>query len=115
MLRKLGFLLGLIVAPALLSAQVGQKNNNLIDTKVEALLKRMTVEEKVGQMTQVTLEVVSVKNADPRASHQLDPKKLEAAIQKYHVGSILNVTGSAYTLDHWYEVINSVQDEAAKT
>jgi beta-glucosidase len=115
MLRKLGFLLGLIVAPALLSAQVGQKNNNLIDTKVEALLKRMTVEEKVGQMTQVTLEVVSVKNADPSAPHQLDPAKLGAAIQKYHVGSILNVTGRAYTLDHWHEVINSVQDEAAKT
>src|SRR5258708_7115586 len=75
----------------------------------------MTVEEKVGQMTQVTLEVVSQKSADPRAPHQIDPKKLEEAIQKYRVGSILNVTGSAYTLDRWYEVINSVQDEAAKS
>jgi beta-glucosidase len=119
MLRKIVLLFSLIAAPAQFLAQVSspaaQKSNQLIDMKVEALLKRMTLEEKVGQMTQVTLEVVSLKNAAPNVPHQLDAAKLQAAIQKYHVGSILNVTGRAYTLDHWHEVINSIQDESAKT
>jgi beta-glucosidase len=115
MSRKLVFLLALLAAPALMSAQAGQKRDQLINAKVEALLKRMTLEEKVGQMTQVTLEVVSVKSSDPHSPH-LDPAKLQAAIQKYHVGSILNVAEDhAYTLDDWHGVINSVQDESAKT
>src|SRR4029077_5059024 len=29
--------------------------------------------------------------------------------------SIINANGHAYTLDHWHEVINAIQDDAAKT
>jgi beta-glucosidase len=100
----------------ILPAQSTQ-DSKVIDAKVEALLKRMTLEEKVGQMTQVTLEVVSQgkESAASGPSHQVDPAKLATAIHKYHVGSILNANGHAYTLDHWHEVINAIQDQAAKT
>ena len=37
---------------------------NLIDKKVKALISKMTLEEKVGQMTQVSLQVVTKKRGD---------------------------------------------------
>src|SRR5512140_581904 len=80
------------------------------DAKVDVLLKQMTLEEKVGQMTQVTIDVVS-QGADGRLEpHDLDPGKLENAILKYHVGSILNVGPSGYTVSHWQDVITKIQD-----
>jgi beta-glucosidase len=85
-----------------------------IDAKVEALLKQMTLEEKVGQMTQVTIDVVS-RGADGRElPHALDSAKLDRALLQYHVGSILNVGEAYHTLPHWQEVITAIQDVATK-
>src|SRR5579863_9913933 len=79
-------------------------------SKVEALLSKMTLDEKIGQMTQVTLGVVSTPE-----DGMLDAAKLAAAVEKYKVGSILNVTNHALTVDQWRKVIAQIQDEAAKT
>ncbi len=84
------------------------------EAKIESLLRQMTLEEKVGQMTQVTIDVVSVPNAVGR-NHRLDPQKLEEAILKWKVGSILNVNGEAYTVDHWHEILNAIQDVVEKS
>lgn len=48
-----------------------------IDTQVARLLSKMTLEEKVGQMTQVTLEVVA--GGDKNGYLKLDAKKLRQA------------------------------------
>ncbi len=85
-----------------------------IEKKVDALLKKMTLEEKIGQMTQVTIDVVSMGADGRNEPHAIDPKKLDDALLKYHVGSILNVGPSAYTLDHWHDVITTIQDVATK-
>src|SRR5215510_4689741 len=63
-----------------------EKNNT---QKIEDLLKRMTLEEKVGQMTQLALAMV-ITGRDQDA--KIDPAKLEKAMVKYGVGSILNVS-----------------------
>ena len=73
----------------------------------------MTVEEKVGQMTQVTIDVVTAGGVG--VNHKLDAKKLDDAVLKYHVGSILNVNGEAYTVDHWHEVLNAIQNAVEKS
>jgi len=85
-----------------------------IDKKVDALLKRMTLEEKIGQMTQVVIDVVSEGEDGRREPHALDPVKLEKAIVDYRVGSILNVCTSGYSLPHWIDVITQIQDLATK-
>jgi beta-glucosidase len=82
-----------------------------IDKKVDALIAQMTLEEKVGQMTEVTSDVVSTTK---NGVHEIDPEKIKEAILKYHVGSILNVSGHAYDRKHWYEVISAIQAEAAQ-
>jgi beta-glucosidase len=74
--------------------------------KVDALLKKMTLEEKVGQMTQVTLGVVCTPQ-----DGVLDTAKLRDAVVNHKVGSILNVTGHALTVDQWHTVITQIQDE----
>lgn len=79
--------------------------------KIEALLKRMTLEEKVGQMTQLTMGmVVSGRDQDV----QIDPAKLDKAIVKYGVGSILNVSDQALTADKWHDLIGKMQEAATK-
>src|SRR5437588_6311134 len=80
--------------------------------KIEALLKRMTLEEKVGQMTQLTINMV-VNGQDQNI--QIDPAKLEKAIARYGVGSILNVYDQALTPDKWYDIIGQIQTAAKET
>jgi beta-glucosidase len=82
-----------------------------IDKKVDALIAKMTLEEKVGQMTEVTSDVVSTTT---NGVHQIDDAKIKEAILKYHVGSILNVSGHAYDRKHWFDVITAIQKEAAQ-
>lgn len=73
----------------------------------------MTIEEKVGQMTQLNLDVVCegeiYKLVEP---HHIQQDKLEKAILNYHVGSILNCGGHAYPLSQWHEIIGSIQKMA---
>ncbi len=83
-----------------------------IDRKVKALLKKMTLEEKVGQMTQVTLQAVSTQAQTKDQDHILDVKKLEKAIVKYKIGSILNAWDAAFPLEYWQYIIKNVQDVA---
>lgn len=85
-----------------------------VDIKVKELVSKMTLEEKVGQMTQVTLQTVSKKQGTKDQLHKLDDGKLEEAIKKYHVGSILNVYDVAHTAEYWHEIINKIQDIATK-
>ena len=89
--------------------RTGPEPNNT--QKIEDLLKRMTLEEKVGQMTQLAIAmVVSGRDQDVK----IDPAKLEKAIVKYGVGSILNVSDQALTVDKWWEIIGEIQNAATK-
>lgn len=90
------------------------KKSEEIDQRVKDLLAKMTLEEKVGQMTQVTLQVVSKVQGTRNQMHQLDDAKLEEAIKKYHVGSILNVYDVAHSIEYWHEIINKIQNIATK-
>ncbi len=83
-----------------------------IEARIDALLKQMTVEEKVGQMTQVAIDVVTA-NGAAALINSIPPNSKRHP--KYKVGSILNVNGEAYTVQHWRQVINAIQDSAAKT
>jgi beta-glucosidase len=81
---------------------------------VEALIKKMTLEEKIGQMTQVTLAVVA-KNGWGNQDGSLDPAALKKAVIDYKVGSILNTTAHALSVQTWRDLQTDIQDEAKKT
>ncbi|WP_432745932.1 glycoside hydrolase family 3 N-terminal domain-containing protein [Methylobacter sp. G7] len=105
-------------------------NAQEIENKVKNLLSQMTLEEKVGQMTQVDFSVIG----DPKeqnAEDQINPAKLEDAVLKHHVGSILNAplnrqvgsilnpsftsANNAQSVEIWRELTRTVQDAAATT
>lgn len=93
-------------------------NAQEIENKVKNLLSQMTLEEKVGQMTQVDFSVIG----DPKeqnAEDQINPAKLEDAVLKHHVGSILNAPlapdNKAQSVETWRKIMRTVQDAAATT
>jgi beta-glucosidase len=82
--------------------------------KADALLKKMTLEEKVGQMTQVTFAVIA-KGGWADTEGNIDADALKKAIADHHVGSILNVNAHAFSIEKWHSVITQIQAEANKT
>ena len=66
-----------------------QETNKEIKSKVKKLLSEMTLEEKVGQMTQVDFAVIGALEKQ-NADNPIDQAKLEDAVLKHHVGSLLN-------------------------
>ncbi|WLT32369.1 glycoside hydrolase family 3 N-terminal domain-containing protein [Geothrix sp. PMB-07] len=94
-----------------LSLAAGQPDHA---ARVRQLLRTMTLEEKVGQMTQVTLEAV-LQSPSATGVRELDPARLEDALVKHHVGSILNVgPEGALTVDQWHGILTQIQDAALK-
>jgi beta-glucosidase len=90
------------------------KKSDEIDAKVKELLSKMTLEEKVGQMTQITIQAVSKIQGTKDQMHQLDDAKLEEAIKNYHIGSLLNVYDAAHSIEYWHEIITKIQNIATK-
>lgn len=82
--------------------------------RVEELLAKMTLEEKAGQMTQMTLQAFSTEREWVETRHVLDVEALRAAIVEKHVGSILNQYDAAFTPEYWREVITQVQSIATE-
>jgi beta-glucosidase len=86
----------------------------MIENRIEQLLARMTLEEKIGQMTQVSIQVVSKTQGTREQDWELDPAKLDTAIIQYSVGSILNVWDKALTVEAWRRLIKEIQDRATQ-
>jgi len=73
-----------------------------------ALLSQMTLEEKIGQMGQLDLLVVTVPNSNPI---RLDEAKLREALVTYKVGSFINNgLGRALSVAEWTYVNKTIQD-----
>ncbi len=77
-----------------------------VDVRVEDLLSRMTLEEKIGQMTQVENNSIS--------PYYLFPP---SEIAKYFIGSVLSGGNSSgfYSLADWTGLAKSYEVEAVKT
>lgn len=104
-------ILSFVVLTTGCSPKVKTIKTSAIDKKVDNLVKKMTLAEKAGQMTQVTLAVVCKGPVfNPNSPQQIDTNKLRNAILKYHVGSILNVVNHAYTRKHWHQILRQIQE-----
>ena len=80
-----------------------------VEKKVEEILADMTLEEKVGQMTELAIDVLGeFKDGE----FILDEEKLHEVIAGYKVGSILNAPGPvAQSLEKWQEIIGRIQEK----
>ncbi len=87
---------------------------NDMDPRVKDLLAKMTIEEKIGQMTQINLNVILTGSYGSKDA-SINAGKLDTAINVYKVGSILNAVPGALTVDKWNSLIKEIQDAALKT
>lgn len=81
------------------------------DTSILEVLSKMSLEEKVGQMTQITLGVV-MSSENPE---EIDMDKLRYALEEKKVGSILNTNGVAFSVAQWHKLLTTIQDVALQT
>jgi beta-glucosidase len=89
--------------------------DDLYEKRITDLISKMTIEEKVGQMTQLNIDVVCVGDVyNLQEPHRIDSAKLHKAIVEHHVGSILNCGGHAYPLAQWHEMIGTIQRVATQ-
>ena len=84
-----------------------------IEQRVEEILGKMTLDEKIGQMCELTIDVLKDWKADPSKGWQMNEAQLDSVIAKYKVGSILNVPdGVAQTPQKWQEIITRIQQKS---
>lgn len=103
------FFMGTIVMSATIPAQTAAEIS-----AAKALVKKMTLEEKAGQMTQITLALIA-KGGWGNEDGALDPAALKKIVTEHHIGSILNTTAHALPVDTWVKLITQIQDEAQNT
>ncbi|RYY67607.1 MAG: beta-glucosidase [Chitinophagaceae bacterium] len=102
-------LLACTSAALALPAIAQQTLNPAIERRVEALLRRMTLEEKVGQMAQVSIE--SLGGGTPFRFSE----KMRDAVVTYKIGSILNTPGYPPTAAEWNRIVGEIQQTAQGT
>ena len=86
-----------------------------LDQKVQRILSQMTLEEKVGQMTQINLTVIAKGPNKWKSKFPLEisPKRAKKALIDYKVGSVLNtINNTALNPKVWYETISLIQKYA---
>lgn len=86
-----------------------------IEKRIDSIMAKMTLEEKVGQMAQFTLDVIG-KGGNVYFSDEpfeVDPAMLDTVVGKYKVGSILNTANNrARTTEVWEKTIRIIQERA---
>ena len=120
-MRKL--LLTVMTVCAAHGAVYGQNNakpaiprDEALEARVEKTLAKMTLDEKIGQMLELNLDVMGnmkVENAKP--TWQLNEVMLDTLISKWKVGSILNAPGTrASSVEQWQKWITLIQEKSMK-
>ena len=85
-----------------------------IEANIQKLLKKMTLDEKVGQMCEITIDVVT-DFPKSRDGFTMSEAMLDTVIGKYKVGSLLNVPLSvAQKKEVWAKAIKQIQDKSMK-
>lgn len=91
------------------SSVSSEKKNT--DPRVEELLAKMSLEEKIGQMTQINITKIITDSLaaayDSATTLAIDTNKVIHYVTKYHVGSFLN--GRAMSPDVWFRFTNQLQ------
>ncbi len=111
-MRKVFLQLG--VAFVLISTLNAQPSAN-IEKQAREVVSKMTLSEKIGQMTQINIDVVGQGDDTPSNNFDIDLVKLREAIVNYHIGSILNCPNvRPRTPEWWNHTVEKIQNVATK-
>lgn len=93
------------------SPGISQSQNAAIESKISAIVKKMTLEEKVGQMAQVSIESLGKIG---NGTFVFNKEKFRDAVVNYKIGSMLNTPG-LQNAQQWNDIIGQVQKAAMET
>lgn len=81
-----------------------------IERQVKKILSRMTLEEKVGQMAEIGIDMLgnSVSGVADDKEFILNEEALEALAEKFKFGSVLNAPGKALSAEQWNDIIEKI-------
>ena len=83
-----------------------------LEAKIEKQLSKMTLDEKIGQMLELNLDIMGSYGPN---GWQLNETMLDTIIQKYKIGSILNAPATrAATVSQWQKWIQLIQQKSMK-
>ena len=84
-----------------------------LEAKIEKTLASMSLDEKIGQMLELNLDIMG--KYDANGKWQLNETMLDTCISKYKVGSLLNAPGTrAATVEQWQKWIQLIQKKSMK-
>ncbi len=110
---KFLFALAMLLTVTMASAQPAIPRDNALEAKIEKTLKKMTLDEKIGQMLELNFDIMG--KYDPSGGWQLNETMLDTIISKYKVGSILNAPATrAATVEQWQYWIQLIQEKSMK-
>ena len=84
-----------------------------MEAKIEKMLSKMTLDEKIGQMLELNFDIMGTYDAN--GQWQLNEQMLDTIIKNWKVGSILNAPATrAATVEQWQEWIRLIQKKSMK-
>ena len=102
-----------LAAVAVLAQKPAIPRDAKLEAKIEKTLKKMTLDEKIGQMLELNLDIMGKKDAN--GVWQLNEVMLDTLISKWKVGSILNAPATkAATTEQWRYWIGLIQQKSMK-
>ena len=82
-----------------------------MEARIEKTLSKMTLDDKVGQMLQLNLDIMG--RFDGSGQWQLNEEMLDTCLAKWKVGSILNAPATrAATVEQWQKWIRLIQKKS---
>ncbi len=89
-------------------------SNYSSEDRINEILGKMTLEEKIGQMTQLTLDAITTGGSTSSTiPHVFDQAVLDSVFDVYKIGSILNTPASVpQTPEQWYDIVKLIQDRS---
>ncbi len=94
---------------------INRPSPEMQEQQIADLMRRMTLEDKVGEMTQLTLDMLCY--GDPYmldAPVRLSPEKMRKVLVDLRVGSILNAPNHTLPRERWLEIIEAIQTMATQ-
>lgn len=103
----------MLMATSLFAQKPAIPRDAKIEAKIEKQLAKMSLDEKIGQMLELNLDIMG--KYDANGVWKLNETMLDTCISKYKVGSLLNAPGTrAATIDQWQYWIRLIQEKSMK-
>ena len=83
-----------------------------IEAKIENTLSKMTLDDKVGQMLELNIDIFG---SNKGKGWEMDKAKMDSAIKIWRIGSVLNAPGTrAATVQQWQAWIPYIQKQSMR-